>query len=61
MRARRPPHPSRVARVVPRTARGDRLGGYTHGKCVRPDRIGRARWARAFAWPLPLIALEVWS
>jgi hypothetical protein len=40
---------------------GDRLGGYTHGKCVAPNRIGRARWARAFAWPLPLIALEVWS
>jgi hypothetical protein len=38
---------------------GDRLGGYTHGKCVRPNRIGRARWARAFSWPVPLFATEV--
>jgi hypothetical protein len=40
---------------------GDRLGGYTHGRCVMPNRIGRARWTRAFAWPLPGIALEDWS
>ena len=40
---------------------GDRLGGYTHGKCVAPNRIGRARWTRAFAWPLPEVALGDWS
>ena len=40
---------------------GDLLGGYTHGKCVCPNRIGRARWARAFRWPLPAAALEGWS
>jgi hypothetical protein len=38
---------------------GDQLGGYTHGQCVYPNRIGRARWARAFAWPLPTFAREV--
>jgi len=32
---------------------GDRLGGYTHGRCVTPNRIGRGRWARALAWPMP--------
>ncbi len=37
---------------------GDRLGGYTHGKCVHPNTIGRARWARAFAWPIPDLAKE---
>ena len=34
---------------------GDRLGGYTHGKCVAPNRLGRGRWGRAFAWPLPAL------
>jgi hypothetical protein len=40
---------------------GDLLGGYTHGKCVTPNRIGRARWTRAFGWPLPAVATEVGS
>ena len=38
---------------------GDLLGGYTHGKCVHPNAIGRARWARAFTWPIPDFAKEV--
>jgi hypothetical protein len=42
-----------------RLSGGDRLGGYTHGQCVTPNRIGRARWARAFAWPVPVNAKEV--
>jgi hypothetical protein len=37
---------------------GDRLGGYTHGECVSPNRIGRARWRRAFAWPVPVAAFR---
>ena len=41
-----------------RLSGGDLLGGYTHGRCVAPNRIGRGRWARAFAWPIPGIAKE---
>jgi hypothetical protein len=37
---------------------GDQLGLYTHGRCVHPNRIGRGRWGRAFAWPLPAAARE---
>jgi hypothetical protein len=37
---------------------GDRLGGYTHGKCVHPNWIGRGRWIRAFTWPIPDFAKE---
>jgi hypothetical protein len=44
-----------------RLSAGDLLGGYTHGKCVHPNRIGRARWARAFAWPIPDLAKEIFA
>jgi len=37
---------------------GDLLGGYTHGKCVANNRLGRGRWRRAFAWPIPLAKEE---
>ena len=41
-----------------RLSGGDRLGGYTHGHCVSPNRIGRARWRRAFTWSLPVFTKE---